>query len=92
MATKMQADKEKFIAKHKIKKSQSEAIESVKLAEGATVVSIPRRRSDNDEGNGDELAALEQKVRSKKGDKPFSNKRQKTKWEPKVKANQALSF
>ena len=79
MATQMQADKEKFIAKHKIKKSQSEAIESVKLTAGSTVVSIPRKRSENDDEEGEDLAALEQKVRSKKGEKPFSNKRQRTK-------------
>ena len=79
MATQMQADKEKFIAKHKIKKSQSEAIESVKLTAGSTVVSIPRKRSENEDEEGEDLAALEQKVRSKKGEKPFSNKRQRTK-------------
>ena len=81
MASQMQSDKEKFIAKHKIKKSQADAIEGVKLGEGQTRVSIPRKRSgEEDDEEGNALSTLERKVRSKKGDgKGFSNKRQRTK-------------
>ena len=72
----MQADKEKFIAKHKIKKSASEALESLTMGiSPANVVSIPRKSKRSDDEDDSDLAALEQKVRSKKGDKPFSNKR-----------------
>ncbi len=74
----MQAEKEKFIAKHKIKKSAAEAMENVKLSGDKTVVQIPRKRSDNEDDSGDEIAAIERKVRSKMGDKKFSNKRQRT--------------
>ena len=45
----------------------------------ANVVSIPRKSKRSDDEDDGDLAVLEQKVRSKKGDKPFSNKRQKTK-------------
>ena len=78
MTYKMQVEKDKFISKHKIKKSTAEAIENVKLQGDRTVVSIPRSRSDN--GTEDNVQALEKKVRSKggKGDKAFSNKRQRT--------------
>ena len=83
MAKQMQDDKDKFIAKHKIKKGQSDALESAaaerSIGEKHTVVSIPRKRSDNGDDSDGELAALEKKVRSHKGDKAFSNKRQKTK-------------
>ena len=75
----MQADKEKFISKHKIRKSTAEAIEGVTLDGSKTVVSIPRKRSNDEDDEGEGLAALEQKVRGKKkGDKGFSNKRQRT--------------
>ena len=49
-------------------------LEDVKLSGSTTVVQIPRKRSAEDDEEGD-LAAIEQKVRSKKGEKPFSNKR-----------------
>ena len=85
LTAKMQSDKDKFIARHKIKKSAHEAIE--KAADGKIKghVTIPRKRSDNEDGSEDDLAAIEQKVRSKaaggKGgaNKGFSNKRQRTK-------------
>lgn len=76
MASKMQDDKDKFIAMHKIKKSQTDALDGVQLGEGKTVVSIPRKRKgEEDDDDSKPLAALEQKVRSKKGEKGFSNKR-----------------
>lgn len=74
---KMQVEKDKFISKHKIKKSTADAIENVKLEGDRTIVSIPRARGDN--GTDDNVEALEKKVRSKgKGDKAFSYKRQRT--------------
>ena len=76
LTAKMQADKEKFIAKHKIKKSASEAIESMAgVGNPANVVSIPRRSKRSDDEDEGDLAAIEKKVRTKKGEKPFSNKR-----------------
>ena len=54
----MQAQKDKFIQKHKIKKSHQEMLEDVKMSGNATVVSIPRKRSDNEDEDGD-LAAIE---------------------------------
>ena len=78
MASQMQADKDSFIAKHKIKKSQSEAIEKAKMGKDG-IVQIPRKRpGETDDADDDELTTLEKKVRSKKGDKQYSNKRQRT--------------
>ena len=79
MASQMQADKDSFVSKHKIKKSQSEAIEKAQMNKDG-IVQIPRKRpgeADNADDD-DELTTLEKKVRSKKGDKQFSNKRQRT--------------
>lgn len=88
LTAKLQSDKERFIAQHKIKKGAGEALEKVAATSLKGIVTIPRRkRSDNEDGSGDEIAAIEQKVRSKgkggkggKGEKGgFSNKRQRTK-------------
>ena len=76
---KMQQEKDRFIKKHKISKTQSDDIagEMRGVAPGQdTVVSIKRKRSDS--GDGDDLKALEQKIKAKQGMKT-SNKRQKTK-------------
>ena len=76
LTAEMQEEKDKFISKHKIKKSAAEALG--KLSGNLNVVSIPRKRSEDDADEG-ALATLEQKTRSKKTDKKgFSNKRQRT--------------
>ena len=60
----MSKEKEKFIKKHAIKKSQSEAIEAVKLEKDQTVVSIPRKRNpSDDEEDGADVEQLEKKMR-----------------------------
>lgn len=61
LTAKMQADKDRFIKQHKIKKGQSEALEAAAASSKKgldAIVSIPRKRS---EGSGEdgELAALE---------------------------------
>lgn len=56
-----------------------EGLEGVKLGDGKSIVSIPRKARSKDDDEDGNLAAIEQKVRSKKGDKGFNNKRQRTK-------------
>ena len=76
MTEQMSKEKEKFIKKHAIKKSQSEAIEGVRLDKDQTVVSIPRKMnpSDDDDDQAD-VEKLEKKMRKDgSGKKRFKTK------------------